>query len=115
MHETPPRPQHSPYVIAPKKYGKYAHDSLPPDDSPLVSKDKIKRIQGVVVSILCYARSVESTFLVGLNSIVIQQTSAIDNNIKRTEDLLNYAEIHSDSKKWYRASEMILQIHTDAS
>ena len=29
-HETPPRPQHSPYVIAPKKYGKYAHDQLPP-------------------------------------------------------------------------------------
>ena len=60
-HETPPRPQHSPYVITPKKYGKYAHDQLPPDESPTVSKEKIKRIQGVVGSILFYALSVDST------------------------------------------------------
>ena len=27
-HETPPRPQHSPYVIAPEKYGKDAQHAL---------------------------------------------------------------------------------------
>ena len=37
-HETPPRPQHSPYIIAPKKYGNDAHDQLPPYESPTVSK-----------------------------------------------------------------------------
>ena len=63
-HETPLIPQHSPYVIAPKKYVKYAHDPLPLDESPPVSKEKIKRIQGVVVSIMFYAHSVDSTFLV---------------------------------------------------
>ena len=107
-HETPPRPQHSPYVIAPKKYGKDAHDPLPPDESPPVSKDKIKRIQGVVGRILLCACSVESTFLVGLNSIAIQQTSATNNTLKITEYLLDYAATHPDAKIRYRASEMIL-------
>ena len=71
-HETPLKPQHSPYVTAPKKYGKDANDRLPPDESPTVPKGKINRIQGVVGSILFYARSVDSTFLVGLNTIAIQ-------------------------------------------
>lgn len=77
--------------------------------------EKIKRIQGIVGSILFYARSVDSTFLVGLNSIVMQQTSATKNTLKRTEDLLDYAITHPNAKMRYRASEMILQIHTDAS
>ena len=84
-HESPPKPQHSPYVIAPNKYDKDAHDQLPLDKSPTVSKEKIKRIQGVVGSILFYARSVDSAFLVGLNTIAIQQTSATENILKRTE------------------------------
>ena len=103
-HEIPPRPQHSPYVIAPKKYGKDSHDPLPPDESPPVSKEKIKRIQVVVGSILFYARSVDSTFLVILNSIAIQQTSATNNTLKITKDLLDYAATHPDAKIRYRAS-----------
>ena len=48
LHESPAKPQHSPYIIAPKKYGKEAHNPLPPDESSPVSKEKIKRIQGIV-------------------------------------------------------------------
>ena len=33
-HKKTPRPQHSAYIIAPKKYGKDAHDPIPEDDSP---------------------------------------------------------------------------------
>ena len=114
-HETTPRPQHSPYVIAPEKYGKDAHDPLPPDEYPPVSNENTKRIQGVVGSILFYACSVDSTFLVDLNSIAIQHTKATNITLKRTEDLLDYTATHPDAKIRYRASEMILQIHTDAS
>ena len=69
----------------------------------------------MVFSILFYDHSVDFTFLVGLNSIVIQQTSATNNTLKRTEDLLDYAATHPDAKIRYRASEIIIQIHTDAS
>ena len=40
-YESHPRPQHSPYVMTPKKYGKDAHDQIPLDESPTVSKEKI--------------------------------------------------------------------------
>ena len=66
-------------------------------------------------SILFYARSVDSTFLAGLNSIAVQQTNATDNTLKRTEYLLDYAATHPEAKIRYIASEMILQIHTDSS
>ena len=33
LHESPSKPQHSPYVIAPKKYGKDVHNPLPADKS----------------------------------------------------------------------------------
>ena len=68
-----------------------------------------------MVSILFYARSVYSKFLVGLNTITTQQTSATENNLKRLEELLDYAATHPDAKIRYRASDIILQIHTDAS
>ena len=66
-------------------------------------------------SLLFYARSIDSTFLVGLNAMAMQQTSATENTLKRTEDLLDYATTHSNAKIRYTASDMILQIHTDAS
>ena len=82
LHESPAKPQHSPYIIAPKKYGKEAHNPLPPDELSSVSKEKIKRIKGIVGSLLFYARSIDSTFLVGLNTIAMQQTSATDNTLQ---------------------------------
>ena len=45
----------------------------------------------------------------------MKQTNATENTLKRTEDLLDYAPTHPEAKIRYRASEMILQIHTDAS
>ena len=66
-------------------------------------------------SILFYAHSVDSTFLVGLNTIAIQQSSAKENTLKITEELLDYAATHPDAKIRYKESDTILQIHTDAS
>ena len=69
----------------------------------------------MVGSILFYALSVDSTFLVGLNTIAIQQTSATENTLKITVEFLDYVATHPDAKIRYRTSDMILQIHTDAS
>ena len=65
-------------------------------------------------SLLFYAQIIDSTFLFGLNTIAMQHTSATDNTLKRTEDLLDYAATHPNAKVLYRASDMVLQIHTDA-
>ena len=55
-------------------------------------------------SILFYALSVDLTFLVVLNSIAMQQTSATNNTLKRTEYLLDYDATHPNAKIRYRAS-----------
>ena len=52
----------------------------------------------MVGSILFYALSVDSTFLVGLNSMAIQQTNATDSTLEKTEDLLDYAATHPVAK-----------------
>ena len=66
-------------------------------------------------SIIFYSLSVDSTFLVGLNAIAIKQSSATENTLKLTDELLDYEATHPDAKIRYRASDMILQIHMDAS
>ena len=40
LHESPTKPQHSPYIVAPKKYEKEAQDPLPPTNPPLYQKRK---------------------------------------------------------------------------
>ena len=69
----------------------------------------------MIGSILYYACAVDSTFLVVLNTIAMQQTAATGKTIKHIRDLLDYAATHPDAKIRYKALDMILQIHSDAS
>jgi hypothetical protein len=66
------KPQHCPYAPVPKQYGSAAQIPLPVDISPKLSADKIKEIQCVIDSILYYARAVDITILMALNSIAIK-------------------------------------------
>eukprot|EP00978_Attheya_sp_CCMP212_P018973 scaffold52559_cov64-Attheya_sp.AAC.4 len=75
-HEAPPKPRNSPYLIAPQKYGIGAQDTIPQDNTPPASNADIKYVQGVVGSILFYARAIDMTFLVGLNTIATEQAAA---------------------------------------
>jgi hypothetical protein len=114
-HEAPTKPQNSPYRIAPKKYGIGAQDTIPPDETPPASAEEIKYVQGVVGSILFYARAVDMTFLVGLNTIATEQAAATGKTVQNAKDLLDYAATNPNAKIRYWASDMILQIHSDAS
>ena len=72
-HSTPKRPQHSPYPCAPKNYGKSAQDPIATDNSSPTGQEGITYVQKVVVSILYYARSVDRTPLVTLNTLASEQ------------------------------------------
>ena len=61
--------QTCPYTPAPKQYGSEAQAPLPPDDSPLLDKAGIKKVQQIVGSILYYARAVDMTVLMALSTI----------------------------------------------
>eukprot|EP00978_Attheya_sp_CCMP212_P021357 scaffold62214_cov29-Attheya_sp.AAC.1 len=60
-HEAPTKPRNSPYLIALKKYGIGAQDTIPQDKTPPASNADIKYVQGVVGSILFYARAIDMT------------------------------------------------------
>ncbi|KAL7524496.1 hypothetical protein ACHAXR_001939, partial [Thalassiosira sp. AJA248-18] len=114
-HEKPRRPQHCPYSPHPITYGAKVQTTLPTDESPLLGKKDIKYIQQVVGSFLYYARAVDPTILMALASIAADQAAPTENTMKRVKQFLDYMWTHPDAKIRYRASDMVLNIHSDAS
>jgi len=62
-----------------------------------------------------YTRAVDLTTLIALSSIAAEQTKATENMEKRVAQLLDYLHTHKDATIQYVASDMILNIHLDAS
>ncbi len=75
-HPTPRRAQHAPHAHREIVYG--AKEQLVPDNDTLPPLDKIgvKRIQGIVGSLLYYARAVDNKLLATLSTISSQQAAA---------------------------------------
>ena len=115
LHEAPKKPQHSPYPVVPRKYGAAAQDPLPVDESPTLGEKERQRIQQVVGTILYYARAVDMTVLAALSSIASQQAKATEGTMEKVKHLLDYLVTHPDATVRFRASDMILNIHSDVS
>ena len=107
--------QHFPYQPMPKKYGKAAHEVIPEDTSAILDDKRKQRIQQIVGSILYYARAVDLTVLMALSTIASDQSKATEKTEQTVEQLLDYCATHPDATIRYRASNMILNIHSDAS
>ena len=58
---------------------------------------------------------VDNTVLPGLSSIASEQASTTETNEKKVHQLLDYLATHPAAKVRYYASEMILNVHSDAS
>ncbi len=81
-------PQDSPYPAPTKKYGKATQDPSP-DDTKELSKDKKKCVKQVVGRIFYYARAVEITLLVTLNTIAAAQSKVLEFTIGSIEQVLD--------------------------
>jgi hypothetical protein len=114
-HRMPTKPQHCPYAPAPKQYGAKAQAPLPIDLSPKWSPDEIKEIQRVIGSILYYARAVDITVLMALSSIAIEQSKGTTSTMERAKQLLDYLATYPNATIRFRASDMIMNVHSDAS
>ena len=114
-HVAPLKPQHCPYSLNPIKYGIDNQAPSPLDDSPLLDAAGKKRVQQIVGSFLYYARAVDPTVLMALSEISSQQSAPTENTMKRVNQFLDYMWTHPDAKIRYRASDMILNVHSDAS
>ena len=107
--------QHCPFSPNPITYGKDNQAPTPVDDSPLLDVASKKRIQQIVGSFLFYAQAVNATILMALSDIASQLAEPTQKNKQQVDQFLDYMWTHPHAKIWYRASDMILNLHSDAS
>jgi hypothetical protein len=114
-HVAPLKPQHCPYLPNPIKYGKDNQAPSPLDDSPLLNEAGKKCIQQIVGSFIYYAWAVDPTILMALSEMSSQQVAPLENTMKCVNQFIDYMWTHPDAVIWYRASDMILNFHSDVS
>ncbi len=102
-------------MLEPKKFGMEAQAPHPPNLMPKLDAKGIKHVQNILGSILSYARAVDMTVLMTLSSIATEQTKATEKIIPQCTQLLDYLLRHADAKVRFHTSDMILNIHLDAS
>jgi hypothetical protein len=111
----PKKPQHQPYPHLPIQYGAKTQTSEPEDTSPRLDREKTKFIQEVTGVFLFYARAVDSTILVSLSALAAEQAAPTKRTLQKVHQFLDYAATHPEAVVTYKASNMILAIHLDAS
>jgi hypothetical protein len=114
-HIIPTHLHSCPYHPEPRKFGMEVQAPLPPDTTHPLDATGIKQVQQIVGSILYYAQAVDMTGLMGLSSIAVEQTKATERTMGRCIDLLNYHASNQDAKVHFHASDMVMNIHSDAS
>ena len=109
------RIQYCPYSPEPKKYGADAQSPLPTDETRKLTDAEIKEVQKIVGSILYYARAVDLTVLMVLSTIASEQTKGTEKTLEKAYQVLDYLASHLDAVVRFRASDMVMNIHSDAS
>ena len=74
-----------------------------------------KFIQEVTGTFLYYARVVDATMLLALGTTVTQQSNPTENIMKKVKHFLDYAATHPNAIITYRASNIVLTAHSNAS
>ena len=104
-----------PLKSPPRKYGMGAQDPIPPDDTAKIDKKRVRVVQQVIGGCLYYGRAVDETIIMALSAIASEQAAATENTERKVLKLLNYLATHPEAKIIFHASDMILNIHSDAS
>jgi len=113
-HPKPSKPVHTPWEPTPFTIGN-PNAVAEVDDSPPLNADGIKRIQQVVGSFMYYCRATDPTIPVALNELASRQNNATENLKRRCNHFLDYMATHPDAVIRYYASDMVLNVHSDAS
>ena len=107
-HGTPRRAQGQPYQHTVTTYGARQQFSVDPDGTVLLDKEGKKFVQQVTVTLLYYARAVDSTMLVALSALASEQAIPTENTMKKVMLFLNYVASQDEAVMTYHASNMVL-------
>jgi hypothetical protein len=72
-------------------------------------------VQRIIGSILYYAHAIDLTVLMALSTIASEQSRGTKSTMKKCKQLLDYLATHPDATIRFHASDMILNIHSNAS
>ena len=114
-HKAPARRQDSPHEHAPIKYGANAQYATEEDTSKPLDEQGTKRVQQINGTYLFSGRAVDSPLLVALGSLASQQSKATEKTKAKAKQLLDFIASQEEPVLTYRASDMILAAHSNAS
>ncbi len=115
QHPPPQKPQDQPYPHVKPTYGATQQFARPDDDSPPLDKAGKKFIQEVCGVFLFLARGVDGGLLPALSSLASQQARPTERTMERCKQFLDYMASQDDAILTFKASNMALAIHSDAS
>jgi hypothetical protein len=82
---------------------------------PSCDQRRRKYIRQVIGVLLYYGQAVDSTILVGLNSLAAAQAKPTAHTVFLVKWLLNYAATNPDAILTYKKSDMVIAVHSNAS
>jgi hypothetical protein len=115
QHPPSKRPQYDPSTWTEPAYGQRIQYAPSPDESAAASAADITRAQGIVGTLLYYARSEDPTLIMPLSTIASRLSTATATTMDTVSHLLDYCSTKPDAAICYYASNMQLKIHSDAS
>jgi hypothetical protein len=106
---TKPQMQPHPHIIP--TYGATVQYAKAIDTSPAATKNEEKYIRQVIGVLLYYGQAVDSTILIGLNSLATAQAKPTKHTLSLVKGLLDYAATNPDAILTYKKSA----VHSNAS
>jgi hypothetical protein len=114
QHDSPNHPKHTPSRYVTPVYGTKTQYTTK-DETPPLTAQQFLTLQKVKGSVLYYARAVDPTVLMPVNDIATKKTKVTEKTQATTNQMLVFLATHPDATIRYHASDMILNIHSEAS
>jgi hypothetical protein len=115
QHPPSKRPQYAPHTWTEPAYGQRIQYAPAPDEIAATSAADITCAQGIIGTLLYYARSVDLTLIMPHSTIASRLSTATATTMDAVRHLLDYCSNKPDAAIRYYASDMQLKIHSDAS
>jgi hypothetical protein len=115
LNTVPAGQEHAPHTWNRPVYGAKTQYIEETYDGPPVSPSDVTHIQKLGGTLLYYSRAVDTPLVMPVNMLASEQTKSTVETADKIIKLLNYCKMHPEAKLHYSASDMILDIHSDAS
>ena len=86
-----------------------------PDESDLLDKKVTNIIQYIVGTMIYYSRPVDPTMLQAINEILRVKSRPTWDMMEKARMLLDYAAMYLNAILYYKASDMVLHVDSDAA